>query len=56
MLALFKESAHNPMMVYHGINVKCAVTSHINPGQTPVMVVNQPLLTLAKIYSMEILR
>ncbi len=48
MLPLFRESAHSPLMVYHGMNVICAVTNHINPGQTPVMVVDQPLFTIAK--------
>ena len=49
MLPPFRESAHSPMMVYHGMKVIiCAVTNHINPGQNPVMVVDQPLFTLAK--------
>ena len=48
MLPPFRESAHSPMMVYHGMNVICAVTNHINTRQNPVMVVDQPLFTLAK--------
>ena len=48
MLPLFRESSHSPMMVYHAMKVICAVTNHINPGQNPVMVVDQPLFTLAK--------
>ena len=48
MLPLFREAAHSPMMVFHGMNIVAAVTKQLNPGQTLVMVVDQPLFTLAK--------
>jgi hypothetical protein len=47
LLPLFREHAHTPSMIYHGMNVLKAVTN-LNPGQIPVMVVDQPLFTLAK--------
>lgn len=48
MVSLFRESAHNRMMVFYGMNIVAAVTKQLNPGQTPVMVADQPLFTLAK--------
>ena len=48
MFPLFREPAHSPMMIYHGMNVIIAVSNHLNPGQTPIMTVDQPLFTLAK--------
>ena len=45
---LFREPAHSPMMIYHGMNVIIAVSNFLNPGQTPIMTVDQPLFTLAK--------
>ena len=48
MLPLFREAAHSPMMVFHGMNIVAAVTKQLNPGQTPVMVVDQLLFTLAE--------
>ena len=41
LMLLFRESAHSPMMIYHGMKVIiCAVNNHINPGQNPVLVVD----------------
>ena len=38
MLPLFREPAHSPMMVFHGMNTVAAITKHLNPGQIPIMV------------------
>ncbi|KAK3741023.1 hypothetical protein RRG08_005713 [Elysia crispata] len=54
MFPVFREPAHSPMMIYHGMNVIIAVSNFLNPGQTPIMIVDQPLFTLAKKNSMEI--
>ena len=35
-------------MVRHGMNVVNGVVQHLNPGQTPVIAVDQPLFALAK--------
>lgn len=48
MLPLFRECSSSPMMVYHGMKVIKAVIHYLNPGQTPVMVADQPLYTLGK--------
>ena len=48
MFPLFRGPAHSPMMIYHGMNVIIAVSNHLNPGQTPIMTVDQPFFTIAK--------
>ena len=48
MFPLFRETAHGNMMIYHGMNVIIAVSNHLNPRQTPIMTVDQPLFTIAK--------
>ena len=48
MLPLFAELANTAAMVYHGMNVIRAAIAYLNPGQIPIMVVDQPLYTLAK--------
>ena len=48
MLPLSTESSNSPAMVWHGMKVLHQAISNINPGQTPVMVADQPLFTLAK--------
>ena len=35
-------------MVKHGINVIKQATEHVNPGQVPVLTVDQPLYAIAK--------
>ena len=49
LLPLFYESAHSVAMIKHGMNIFKQITEELNPGQTPVMVVDQPLYTLAKL-------
>ena len=48
LFPLFREPAHSTMMIYHEMNVIIAVINHLNPGQTPIMAVDQPLFTIAK--------
>ena len=48
MLPLFTESPNNATMVWHGMKVISWAIANINPDQTPVMEVDQPLFTLAK--------
>ena len=48
LLPLFHESAHTLAMVKHGINVIKQATEHVNPGQVPVLTVDQPLYAIAK--------
>ena len=48
MLPLFTESSNSPALVWHGMKVLLQSINNINPGQTPVMVADQALFTLAK--------
>ena len=48
LLLLFHESAHTVAMIRHSIDVVRSAVEHLNPGQTPVVTVDQPLFALAK--------
>ena len=48
MLPMFRESAHTLAMVKHGMDLIKQATDLVNPGQVPVMTVDQPLYALAK--------
>jgi len=48
LLPLFHERAASMTMIKHGMTVISRITEHCNPGQIPVMVVDQPLFALAK--------
>ena len=49
ILPLFLENGHSVAMVRHGMNVVNDVVQHLNPGQTPVIAMDQPLFALAKL-------
>ncbi len=48
LLPLFCESARTVAMVKHGMEVVSKVIEHMNPGQTPVFAMDQPLYAFAK--------
>lgn len=48
LLPLFRDAAHTPAMVKHGMHIIKKVTLTVNPDQTPVMTVDQPLYAIAK--------
>ena len=48
LLPLFPEAAHSVAMIFHAMNVVKAVVAHLNPGQVPVLVADQPLFLIAK--------
>ena len=48
LLPLFQEDAATVAMVRHSMDVIKKITDHTNPGQVPVITVDQPLFTLAK--------
>uniref|UniRef100_UPI00358E92D9 uncharacterized protein n=1 Tax=Myxine glutinosa TaxID=7769 RepID=UPI00358E92D9 len=48
LLPLFLESAHTVAMIRHSMDVVKNAVEHLNPGQTPVVTVDQPLFALAK--------
>ena len=50
ILPLFRDVSHTPAtaMVKHGMDIIQQATEHVNPGQTPVFTVDQPLYAIAK--------
>lgn len=48
LLPLFEESAHSVAMIKHSMDVVKATIQHLNPGQVPVLVMDQPLFAIAK--------
>ena len=48
LLPLFNENAHSPAMVFHAMKVTEQAVTFLNPGQTPVMAMDQPLFAQAK--------
>lgn len=48
LLPLFYEKADTPAMIKHGMDVLREATSFLNPGQVPVITLDQPLFALAK--------
>ena len=48
LLPLFREAAHTPAMVKHGMDIIRNIIQTVNPGQTPVLTVDQPLYAIAK--------
>ncbi len=48
LLPLFRDNAHSVSMVKHGMNLLVKTTEHLNPGQVPVMTLDQPLFAIAK--------
>lgn len=48
LLPLFFEKADTPAMIKHGMDVLREATSFLNPGQVPVITLDQPLFALAK--------
>lgn len=47
-LPVFHEQAHSPSTMAHCMKVLAKSTNFLNPGQTPVMVVDQPLYAMCK--------
>lgn len=43
LLPLFKDNSKSPTMLRHGLDVARKSTSFLNPGQTPVMSLDEPL-------------
>lgn len=48
LLPMFTENAHSAAMIAHAIKVVREATHHLNPSQTPVLAVDQPLYAIAK--------
>ena len=48
VLPLFRESAHSATTIHHCMKLIKDTTHYLNEGQTPIMVVDQPIYKLAK--------
>ncbi len=48
LLPLLLENAHSVAMILHGMNVANDVVQHLNPGQIPIIAMDQPLFAIAK--------
>ncbi len=48
MLPIFRDKASTSPMIYHAMSIIKAATEHLNPGQTPVITLDQPLYAIAK--------
>ena len=48
MMPLFPELAHSVAMIKHAMDLAKTTTTFLNPGQVPVMAVDQPLFAIAK--------
>jgi hypothetical protein len=49
MLPLFEENVNSPAMLNHGIGQIVKTTDHVNPGQTPVITMDQPVYASSKL-------
>ena len=48
VLPLLMDTANSPMTIMHCMKIIKRTTEYLNPGQTPVIVADQPLFTIAK--------
>lgn len=48
LLPMFLDNAHSAATIAHGMNVVKAAVKHLNPTQTPVIALDQPLFALGK--------
>ena len=48
LLPLFHENAHSTAMICHSINIGKNAVNQVNPGQVPILTLDQPLYSLAK--------
>lgn len=49
LLPLFTDKSSSVSMLRHAINITMNITKHVNPTQVPVIAMDQPLYTLAKV-------
>ena len=48
LLSLFHDQAHSAAMIHHSMDVVKKAVEILNPGQVPVIAMDQPLYVLAK--------
>jgi hypothetical protein len=49
LLTMFRDPAHSPAMICHAMTIVMSAVETVNPGQTPVLALDQPLYSLAKV-------
>ena len=49
LLPMFYKNAHSIAMILHAMNMIKAAVNHVNPGQTPIIALDQPLFALGKL-------
>ena len=54
LMSLFLECAHSVAMIKHSMNVVKAATEHLNPGQIPVLVIDQTTVCNCKNNTVEL--
>ena len=48
LLPLFREGSKSAAMIRHAMSVVKQAVNHVNPNQTPVIALNQPLYAITK--------
>jgi hypothetical protein len=48
LLPMFCDAAHSPAMICHALTVVMSAVKTLNPGQLPVVTLDQPLFTIGK--------
>lgn len=48
LLPLLPDKAKSPAIIIHTMNISKECVQHLNPGQTPVIAMDQPLFAVAK--------
>jgi hypothetical protein len=49
LLPMFRDPAHSPATICHAMAIVTSAVETVNPGQTPVLALDQPLYSLIKI-------
>jgi len=49
LLPLFRDQAHSPAMMCHAMTIVMNTVHSVNPGQIPVLTLDQPLYAIAKL-------
>ena len=49
LLPLFQDQAHDPAMICHAMKIVASAVEYANPGQIPVLTLDQPLYSLGKL-------
>ena len=48
LLPLFREHAHTAVMIMHSMKILKQIIEHLDPGQVPILTMDQPLFAMTK--------